>query len=672
MSKKKFFLLGMASLLGVLAFFFVWKFYLEPSENLKAVYLIPDDAIYFIETEEPVESWNRISNSNFWQHLRTHPYIASLSDNIDALDNFVQKNQKLLDLLGSRQVLVSAHMYRENDYDFLYIVDLKKAAKLAPLRTWFGNFSNQGQRVTYRNYKGQEIIEITDTQTRQVLYLAFVQNLLVASYTNSLVEKSLAQMAEPVIGRDLHFIEADQQTSRSNLFRLYFNYKQLDEYLSIYMDEENEFVKDLSRQLMYSGLGSDLDEQELVSMKGYTTINPEELSHLRALLKAGKGKLKAWEIAPQRTAFYMSVGFSDFSSFVQEVEKVYAKDEAAYEEYLQNMDKIERFLNISIEDNFMSWVDDEMAIVQTQPAGLAQENEFALVLKAKDIDKAGENLAFISKQIRKNTPVRFKSLDYRGYQIRFLSVKGFFKIVLGKFFSKLEKPYYTTINDFVVFSNHPQTLKSIIDDYQEGRTLAGSQNFQQFFNNFTNRNNFLFYLQTPVMFSNLRNMLDGQTWQNFEGNKDYIVCFSDIGFQMTEDGNGFETRLFAQFRPVAQIKQEEQIALAAIRNSLRSNLLDTLVAATAVQEEEVMTVEEISVNDLDARKQQDFYENGELQRTISIKNGLKHGLFREYYENGELKVKGRFREGEMDGTWRFYDEEGKLLKKVRYRNGKEV
>ena len=42
---------------------------------------------------------------------------------------------------------------------------------------------------------------------------------------------------------------------------------------------------------------------------------------------------------------------------------------------------------------------------------------------------------------------------------------------MGDFFGKIEKPYYTIIDDYVIFSNHPQTIKNIIDDYSNEATL---------------------------------------------------------------------------------------------------------------------------------------------------------------------------------------------------------
>lgn len=79
---------------------------------------------------------------------------------------------------------------------------------------------------------------------------------------------------------------------------------------------------------------------------------------------------------------------------------------------------------------------------------------------------------------------------------------------------------------------------------------------------------------------------------------------------------------------------------------------------------------------------EEFYENGNIQRRVSYnnyelegeycvfdesgsikvemeyKNGNIHGLYREYYPNGHIKREGLYRDGYMDGRWVSYHENG--------------
>src|SRR6185295_2202113 len=138
----------------------------------------------------------------------------------------------------------------------------------------------------------------------------------------------------------------------------------------------------------------------------------------------------------------------------------------------------------------------------------------------------------IEKMVRRKTPVKFKTVEYKGYSIRYLGVKNLFKVVLGKFFARYDKPYYTVISNFVVFSTHPQVLESMIDDYLEKRTLARAEDFRSFRNEFESESAAFIYFNTPVLFNTMKTLADGSTRASMERNKDFIVCFRQAGFQL--------------------------------------------------------------------------------------------------------------------------------------------
>jgi len=338
------------------------------------------------------------------------------------------------------------------------------------------------------------------------------------------------------------------------------------------------------------------------------------------------------------------------------------KDEVAYKEYQDNIKKLEGFLGISLKDNFFSWIGDELAIVNSEPVHKTKENEFALIFKANNIDDARENLNFISTRIRRRTPTRFKEVDYKGYQINFLSVKGLFKMMLGKMFSKLEKPYYTIIDDYVVFSNHPQTLKNMIDDYQSKNTLANSEGFTNFYSKFNKKSNLFFYINTPVLHNNMKEFVDAETMKSLTSNKEFMICFEQIGFQIVRDGNWFETNFIVQYKDPNIVKQD---VINIFNLSEKSNNQSPFIMVEELQENE-LEISEVIIDDLGAKNQRENFENGNTKVEVGLKNGLKHGTYYEYYSSGELKIKGKYSEDVKTGTWKVYDSLGVLIQKEKF------
>jgi antitoxin component YwqK of YwqJK toxin-antitoxin module len=67
----------------------------------------------------------------------------------------------------------------------------------------------------------------------------------------------------------------------------------------------------------------------------------------------------------------------------------------------------------------------------------------------------------------------------------------------------------------------------------------------------------------------------------------------------------------------------------------------------------------------------EYYENGQLNKKGSYKEGKPDGVRESYYENGQLDSKCFYNDdGVMDGVWERYYENGQLLDKKSFINGK--
>ena len=279
----------------------------------------------------------------------------------------------------------------------------------------------------------------------------------------------------------------------------------------------------------------------------------------------------------------------------------------------------------------------------------------------------------IEKMVRRKTPVKFKTVEYKGYSIRYLGVKNLFKVVLGKFFARYDKPYYTVISNFVVFSTHPQVLESMIDDYVDKRTLARSEDFRSFRNEFENESAAFIYINTPVLFNSMKTLADAPTRTSMEINKDYIVCFQHAGFQLIPGEKGFKTLFIEKF--VGPVSKE-------IKGELRDTIQDGIEQDTAAAEadkivdeikghpSDPMELPYIYVKNVNAKFYEEFFADSTTHFKVGLKSGFKDGSFKEYHPNGKVKMTGQLKRDKRDGTWRLYDETGKQIMRRNYDEGK--
>jgi hypothetical protein len=663
MYKKKI-LLAILTIFIALIGYLVYFFYLAPSSNLKSIYLIPKDAVFVVETQEPVANWAKIRESDVWKHLQKNDYFFELTESIHKIDTVFHNKKKFFELFGTRSLFFSVHMYKPNDYGLFYVIDLKRIAKLKLLRTYLNTLLNDDYSLSRREYHGNEIIELYDKKSRETLHLAFIKNQLVASYVHTLVEASIDQINEPVIGRSLDFIEVKKKTGYNDMFRLYLQHNYLDEYARYFSDKSNAFIDVLSNNFLFSGFSFDLQSNNTMIANGFTNISKSNIGYLKALQKSGKARRTIPIIAPKRTALYMSFGFDSFTEFYSNFLKIQQEKQAEFKVYKENVHEIESLLKIDIRDHFVSWVADEIAVVQIQSSIQKGKNDIALIVKANDIKKAKSNLEFVLKQLKKRTPVKFKSINYKEYTINFMAIKGIFKLFFGSMFTELDKPYFTIIDNYVVFSNNPNTLKSIIDDYIAKETLSTSEDFQHFNTYFDQKSSVFTYINMPVLYENMHAFADKKTKQQIEKNRDFIICFPQVGFQLSPANDLFESRLVVDYQDAELVKSKAQFkdetSFGPGTNNKDYSTKNILEVA------DIFEVKNIHPDDLNADEYIKKYKDGKQNIKVELKNGLKHGRYFEYYPNGQLKITGRYRKDKQVGLWKAYDEQGMEVKRKRY------
>lgn len=628
--------------------------------------LIPDDAVYFIATADPFNSWKEISSSATWSHLQHNAHFAELASSINNLDSLIRDNDLLFEMLTSRATVVSVHMTEPKDYDFLFLVDLQDVSGIKFLNEYLTDFSLKGYTVRKEKHGEDDVIILHDVEKKDDLYLSLPGAHLIASYNKKIITSALDARKNNTGLPAEKFTELGEELGEG-IAQLYLNYDQLPLFLTSYTAGNNEYVKRFSQALHTTSLSLTLGD-ELLKANGFTSVNDSVDSYLKTLAISGKGQSEFLEVSPQRTAFCLGLGFTKFSEFFQNFEKNIQEDVTEYKEYKDNLQQVENYLKISVQRNIIDWIGDEVAILELQSSGKGLNNETAVILKADNIETAKVNLAYIQKQVKKKTPVKFKEVEYRGYDISYLGMKSFFKLILGKFFARYDKPYYTIINNFVIFSNHPQTLESIIDDYLDKNTLIRSEEFRNFKKSFDDESSVFIYLNTPVLFNTMKKLADAPTQVSMEENKEYIVCFRQIGFQLVPEENRFKTFFAEQF--VAPEPSIESITEGEDAETKSDSLRDEpLVASSPTKETDAMSLPYMYVQNLNAKSHTEYFSDSTVQLKVELKNGFKDGSYTEYYENGEVKMTGEFKRDKRDGTWRLYDETGKLLLKRRYDEG---
>lgn len=634
--------------------YFAWKWYFEKQVSVEGMKLIPEDAVFIVETNEPVEGWKTFSKSPMWQHIKNFKPLGEIGSMADGITATVEDNGVIFSVFGHRNVLISAHVTQSDDYDFLYVCDMEKGGKFSTVKDGIINLL---KRVGYR-YSQSQIGEtgahhFYDPTDKSTLNLAFVANQLVCSYNAILFRKSIEKSTDTEFTPDPLFTEVASGTASDGLCRIYLNHKYLPEYLNVYMSDVSG-IRGLFASMHYTGVSAEMTDEQL-SFKGFTNINDSMSSYLRALHRSGNSRTRAQEVLSDQTAFMLSMGFRSFGKFYENLKEVMKEDEKSWKEFNKNKKTVEILLRFSLEDDLMSWIDDEVTLAQYhQDRVVGGKVHSVVAIKALSEEKAKDKLGKITSRLKLFG--KFKTQTYKEHEVHYMEVRGLFNLLFGKLFGKIEKPYYTMLDDYVVFCDDPKTLLNTIDDFEAKKTLSQSEEYSKFNSTFKRENSLLVYLNMKKYFLNLKGILDGESYTESYNNREYIICFPQMGFQFSADETLFDTRLAVQFKKPDEYDME--ITEGKALNMEELEVLDTISDADA------FIMEFIS-----GSVKKEVYDNGKVKILAEMDAGQLHGRYLEYWETGAMKVKGRYKHGEKSGRWYFYKETGELDRRERFRNG---
>ncbi|GAB4425472.1 MAG: DUF3352 domain-containing protein [Bacteroidia bacterium] len=513
---------------------------------------IPPDFVYAIESDRPIGDWQDLSKTEVWQYLKGNAYFADITASADYLDSLLAANKTLVEFVKLGDLLISAHMVSPQTYDFVILVDLKgkgrKLPKLKPVTVSL--FESLGYQVTTDRYFNIDLYHLFDPVYSETLTMAAIENVLIVSYTPDLVKRAIDQSEKTSLKENEDFVRTRDQTARNELYTLYLNFGTFERLLRAYTSEVPEMLQGLDEILSFSAFDLSMGDEK-IELRGYTKQIDTAASFLRVFGDVGRGAVHAQDVLPQTTAMFTSLGFADFADFYQRFETYYREsDPDGFEDMEKNAGRVEKLLKIDFKRDFFSWMTDEIVTAVVPTDSSMQRYAYYALLHFDDYDKTKERLDYVSERIGKS-PLKFEEIDYRGYPIKYLELRGFFSIFFKKLFSRIEKPHYTYIDNYVVFSNDTTALQVMIDQYLDDRVLARDAGFDTFFDRFESSSNIFTYIRNEHFYSYLLATLDAEARKGLRENREYLLHFPHVGFQLYPGGGMYRTQLYGAFEPPA-------------------------------------------------------------------------------------------------------------------------
>lgn len=543
---KRFLVIGLVAIALIAAGLYYWLFMVE-GKTTEIYKLVPEDAIFIGEVDKPLDKWDEFKEAKVWQFLQNNQYMGGVNEMVEDLRGIIESNRKYLKLFTKGKLLMSGHLIGNNDYSYLYLIDIGNTSKLGGLKGFMDYLISQvGYKSTKQEHRGQTIYGLHTGNPNDALYVSIKDNVLLYAYYPKIIKAALDQHEKPHFTKDQTFLSVKKQLKDDVLTDLYINYKYLKEFVQVYVNPVPSAITSIEKMMDLSGMQLNVQD-DFLELRGMTDIEDEKPSVLQALRAAGSSEIQSHKILPANTTTMVSLGFRDFDklhtvlqAYYKEVEKTSMKSKLL---------KLQQYVRFDFDEDIKSWMGKEFTYALIPSGAYSVQTSVLIIPAGKNIGQAKDKIGKVGLSIAGLNLKLFRKKKYRDVEIQRFPIKGLFPAMFGGFLKSFDRPSFAFIGEYVVFSETETGVQRIIDAWIDDKTLSQEPHFEKFFEEFDRQNSVFAFGQTKYLYSYLLGRATPAKRAQLAKNRKHFLGFPRIGFQLSPDGELFETLVYAEFDP---------------------------------------------------------------------------------------------------------------------------
>ncbi len=506
---------------------------------------IPEDAVFIIESKQLTTAWKKLSQTNvMWEALLSSDVFEKLDKQGNFIDSILQANPNVYKLLENRSMYISAHLTSKKEYDFLFTYSLPNLTYQSDVEDFIESLYPKVKPV-YRKFENQEIATIRTNSTS--FSYAFIDGTLILSFNEPLIERSIKQIKEgKSLANNVHFNAILNSSGKNVDANIFVNYKLFSSILQTYTHPSlTEEMQGFSEFAQYSGWDVSIKPNALM-LNGFTYVNDSNANFLTVFRNQKPQNIEITNVAPSKTAILQFYGISNFKTYIND----YKKYRNSKQDTTQSaIDELNKKYNITLDDSFFQWFDNEIALVITETRSAnVYENAFAY-LHSNDVGEALSSLNAITDKINTTDTLKTDTLTFKNHFINKLNIPKFIPSFLGLQFNKIQANYYTSIDNYIVFGNSMSALQSIITDFENNKTLANDESYKAFAENISNHASVYVYSSMYRSTSIYKAFLNEEQQKILEQNEQVLKKFEAVAFQYTSSDKLFYSNAYLKYNP---------------------------------------------------------------------------------------------------------------------------
>jgi hypothetical protein len=533
-----------------------WFFYTREARTpvTEGINAIPTNAALIFESKQSKNTWKKLSQTNImWEELLGTNTFAKLHLQASYIDSLLELNPAISQLLDDHSVFISAHPSPKDHFSFLFVYSLPNRTYQAELEDFFTRLNTE-REIAYTSFENERTGTLRAAD-KGPLFFSFVEGTLILSADQDLLQESIHQLHSGISSaKDKNFSKVLNTAGKKVDANLYINYKNFPQLLQhfilpAYGKEASSFADFAA----YSGWDITVKPNSLM-LSGFTVADDSlKKSYLGIFNNQKPQHIELTKIIPQKTALMIFYGISNMKNFRSDYQN-YLKTTGRLSAYIQFTQDINTAYHLDIEKAMTEWIDNEMALVVTEPDSEDFGNSSFAVMHTNNMEAALNNLSAITDSVKHFEKGKTDTSGYRGHTIRTLGIPHVLPRLFGWQFEKIDSSFFTAINDYIIFGNSKEALRMFIDAAENNRTLGSNKNYTAFAENISSEANMYIYSSigrsTPIY----KTFLNPEFSAGINKHEELFRKFEAAGIQFSVNNKLYYSNVFLKYNP--EYKQE--------------------------------------------------------------------------------------------------------------------
>ena len=539
---KKLFFVASILVVGYVLYYGFEKMKLAQAPDADIYTQVPESSFLIWETSDFSEQWANLEATNIiWEELTIFSDINQLKKSIRSLDSTI--NTGSYSWISKSRIVLSLQPNEQKGIEMLVQFNKPKTTTLKNI-----------QELLQRSFKMKHLENWNDSifhfgNSKHELYGRLNNGIISLSPKLSTIQN--LDSARPYINTDTEFLTVKKTSSKNAKNKLFIKPLAVLEALDHFGSSQTQLkISTFPQTTSWIEFDTEIKPDE-ISMGGFAFAS-DSLNHWMSIFKNQEPvSLMVSEYLPNRTAFFLQFGFSDFKKLRSKL--VTLESERTGLNYNHPIFQWDSTYGISVESEFFDWIDNEVVLSIVEPEQSEITNEGLVWVSSSDSRTLFNSLSDMVLKVDNHSGVTLEQIQYKEFLIQKLNIDDFLETCLGSPFSMVTENYFLQIDDYIVFANSPATLQWCVDRYQNGKTLKNNAAFQAFSDRISGKSNLFLYSDISKSADVYKHISSNKLKLELENNLEFLLKFQAASFQVShESDNLYYVNNYLKYNPVGK------------------------------------------------------------------------------------------------------------------------